>query len=134
MIRCESVFQIVSCSRHDKNCYSLEDGGDAAGPSLKWTQHSSLTERLLNDRTYPGSVFVPNRGIFIFGNLPYPKGTPKSQFLPIGSKQWQEGIEYITLVCTIVQNFPEKGRSTVVQSIMNIKLIGIDHRLESLWA
>ena len=96
---CESVFQIVACSSHDTNCYSLEDGGDAAGPSLTWTHHSSLTwtHHRLYDRTYPGSVFVPNRGIFIFGDIS--RGTPATQFLPIGSKQWQEGIKYITLVC-----------------------------------
>ena len=105
MMRCETVFQIVACSRHNKNCYSLEDAGDAARSSLAWTQHSSLTERLYL-RTYPGSVFVPNRGIFIFGDLP--RGTPQSQFLPIGAKQWQEGIKYITLVCAIVQNFTER--------------------------
>ena len=105
------IFQIVACSSHGTNCYSLEDGGDTAGHSLTWKQHSSFTERLLNDRTYPGSVFVPNRGIFIFGNLPYPKGTPKSQFLPIGAKQWQEGIKYVTLVSTIVQNVTEQGKN-----------------------
>ena len=86
------LFQILSCGgilnntnqrTTTKDCFALSINGNG---DSEWTRYNSFTEDLSSSgwSIGPKSVFLQKYGTYIFGS-------GKSQFLPIGSNEWQRG-------------------------------------------